>query len=40
MGAFFKHKEKDSASGDDCVKLCNVQAYRELPKANTRIMGQ
>ena len=32
MGAFFKHKEKDSASGDDCVKLCNVHDIIEAER--------
>ena len=32
MGAFFKPKEKDSASGDDCVKLCNVHDIIEAER--------
>ena len=32
MGAFIKHKEKDSASGDDCVKLCNVHDIIEAER--------
>ena len=32
MGAFLKHKEKDSASGDDCVKLCNVHDIIEAER--------
>ena len=32
MGAFFKHKEMDSASGDDCVKLCNVHDIIEAER--------
>ena len=32
MGAFFKHREKDSASGDDCVKLCNVHDIIEAER--------
>ena len=32
MGAFFKPKEKDSASGDDRVKLCNVHDIIEAER--------
>lgn len=32
MGAFFKHKEKNSASEDGCVKLCNVHDIIEAER--------
>ena len=40
MGAFFKHKEKDSASGDDCVKLCNVHDIIEAERMIECIVQQ
>ena len=32
MGAFFKHKEKNSASEDGCVKFCNVHDIIEAER--------
>ena len=32
MGAFFKHKEKNSASEDGCVKFCNVHDIIQAKK--------
>ena len=32
MGAFFKHKEKNSASEDGCGKFCNVHDIIEAER--------
>lgn len=32
IGAFFKHKEKNSVSEDNCVKLCNVHDIIEAER--------
>ena len=39
MGAFFKHKEKNSASEDGCVKFCNVHDIIEESGDGVSVYG-